>query len=471
MLDQKARENWYFKVPVFVTDSIIQIGILYLLLHYLPEPYLNGLESPAIRYGVYVLYFVAFIISIAIFDLKIHERRIKVSRVIERAIFITAVSAAIFFFLTVLVYKISPRTVLVLQFGASAVLISLWHYVANVGVRYLRKIGHNTRQTVIIGTDKTALRLFEELNYGQDVSGYRIRGFFTEDEKLVPQGAEYLGNVQESIDWIRNNHPDEVYCSLSPALHQEDVNSIIKACNDSFASFYFVPNMDGYPHRHMEYTDFGSVTIIKLRPEPLNSAMAKMGKRSFDILVSLLFLCTIYPFVVLFVLLGNLLGGNRGPLYFRQNRTGYNGKSFRIYKFRSMRQNAQADTLQATENDPRKTPFGDFLRRSSIDELPQMINVLKGEMSLVGPRPHMEYHTEKYSELIGNYMVRHLAKPGITGWAQINGCRGETKTVEEMAARVEYDIWYIEHWTILLDMKILIKTAWQVLPGHDRQAY
>ena len=136
-----------------------------------------------------------------------------------------------------------------------------------------------------------------------------------------------------------------------------------------------------------------------------------------------------------------------------------------------MRINNDADKLQATESDPRKTKFGDFLRRTSIDELPQFINVFKGEMSIIGPRPHMEYHTDLYTQLIGDYMVRHLAKPGITGWAQVNGCRGETRTVEEMKARVEHDIWYIEHWTPILDAEIFVRTIWQCLPGNDKQAY
>ena len=141
-----------------------------------------------------------------------------------------------------------------------------------------------------------------------------------------------------------------------------------------------------------------------------------------------------------------------------------------MYKFRSMKVNADADKLQATEDDPRKTKFGDFLRRTSIDELPQFINVLKGDMSIIGPRPHMELHTEIYTKLVDEYLVRHMVKPGLTGWAQVNGCRGETKTTEDMAERVRYDIWYIEHWSFGLDVKIVLKTIAQIL-GGDKQAY
>jgi len=227
--------------------------------------------------------------------------------------------------------------------------------------------------------------------------------------------------------------------------------------------------MNGYPHRKMHYDEFGDVTIISLREEPLNNPLMQLLKRTEDIVISGLFLVTVYPLVWIFVAIGTRLT-SPGPILFRQNRTGYNGKSFRCLKFRSMKVNTDSDKIQATEDDPRKTKFGDFLRRTSIDELPQFINVFKGDMSIVGPRPHMEFHTDMYSKLISEYMVRHLVKPGITGWAQVNGCRGETKTVEQMKDRVEHDIWYIEHWSPLLDVKIVFMTVRQILGGDD-QAY
>ena len=221
----------------------------------------------------------------------------------------------------------------------------------------------------------------------------------------------------------------------------------------------------------MNFTRFGKVNLIRLREEQMNTLKCKVVKRTVDVVSAVTFLFTLYPFICLFVWIGDMLSGNRGPLYFKQERTGYNGKSFVLYKFRSMKVNKDADRVQATKDDPRKTKFGNFLRKSSIDELPQFINVLKGDMSLIGPRPHMLYHTEVYSKLIGDYMVRHLAKPGITGWAQVNGCRGETKEVEDMERRVEHDIWYIEHWTPLLDLVVFVKTVIQLMPGRDKQAY
>ena len=160
-----------------------------------------------------------------------------------------------------------------------------------------------------------------------------------------------------------------------------------------------------------------------------------------------------------------------GPIFFRQKRTGMDGQDFRCLKFRSMHVNDQADTLQATENDPRKYPFGDFMRRTNIDELPQFINVFLGDMSVVGPRPHMLKHTEQYGALIGRYMVRHLAKPGITGWAQVNGLRGETRELRDMERRVRHDIRYVEHWTFGLDLRIIVKTVANMLFGDKGNAY
>lgn len=472
MVNQKSREFFYFKIPVFVADYAIHAVLFLLLTAYLPTVTLDGLDHPEMRFGACALLLISFGIAVSIFKLRLHERRIKIAVIIWRAIAQTLTTYTIFLIFVVLVYRIVPRQLTLLLVACSVPMIVLCHYAANRGVRLLRRIGHNTRHVVIIGADETALRLYNELSYGQVITGYRIAGFFTGySDVALPEGAKLLGAVEDSYDWLLKNTPDEVFCSLPPATCQKEVGKIIQICNSNFIDFNFVPTMDGYPHRKMEFHDMGKVTIIQLRPEPLNSPGVRLLKRFVDIVVSLAFLCTVYPFVFLFVWLGDLLSGSKGPVYFRQNRTGYNGQSFKIYKFRSMKVNAEADTLQATKDDPRKTRFGNFLRKSSIDELPQFINVLKGEMSIVGPRPHMEHHTEIYSELINDYMVRHLVKPGITGWAQINGCRGETKTLDEMKDRVEHDIWYIEHWSPLIDIEIMVRTVWQILPGHDKQAY
>lgn len=475
MTNQQAREVFYFKIPVFIIDLFIHLITLYVLLWLMPNEELGIPERSMIEtheLGIYAMLTFSFGISISLFSLRLHERKIKPVVVVLRAVLQTATTYLLFTVLLVMTYKIVPRQLISRELLATSIAITFSHYLMNKLVRLIRSMGRNTRQVVIVGADETALRLYKELIFGQVFTGYRVNGFFTSlDEVKLPVDTTLLGKVDDVYSWLREHIMDEVYCSLPPATCSKEINRIIQVCNETFANFYYVPNMEGYPHRSMNITQFGKVNVISLREEPLNTPWAKLLKRSFDIFASCLFLCTLFPIVYLFVWIGDLVTGSKGPVFFRQDRTGYNGKSFRIYKFRSMKVNADADKLQATKDDPRKTKFGDFLRRSSIDELPQFINVLKGEMSIIGPRPHMEHHTEVYSELISNYMVRHLAKPGITGWAQISGCRGETKTVEEMKDRVEHDIWYIEHWTPLLDMEIFFKTIWQCLPGHDKQAY
>lgn len=471
MTYQTSREVLYFKVPVFAIDLGLHLGALAAWLHFLPDATLNGLRLDEMEWGLYAMLTMSFSLSISITGIRLHERKIQITTVVWRSLVQTGLTYTFFTILVAMLYKAVPRHLLVDGLLSTLPLIALWHYAANKIVRLLRRTGHNTRNVVIIGADENAQLLYHELSYGQVFTGYKIKGFFTQKTgDPLPDGARRLGLVEDFAAWIADNDVDEIYCSLPPATCRRETNAIIKICNDHFIDFCFVPAFEGYPHRQMTISKIGKVSLILLREEPLNNVFARIYKRAFDIVFSLLFLCTLYPFVLLFVWIGTSIS-SPGPLYFRQKRTGSNGRSFEIYKFRSMKVNADADKLQATKDDPRKTRFGDFLRRSSIDELPQFINVLRGEMSVIGPRPHMEYHTDMYSSLISNYMVRHLAKPGITGWAQVNGCRGETKTTEEMANRVEHDIWYIENWTPLLDLEIIFRTIWQVLPGHDKQAY
>lgn len=474
MTDQKSREIAYFKIPVFIMDLGLHLVVLLWMMNIMQERYLTGLcvDGQPLS-SVFALLGISFAVSIGVIGLRLHERRIKIRMVLLRAMKQTLLTYAVFTVLLALVMKVSPRMLIVCQVGVTVPLIALMHYVANKAVRLFRHLGHNTRQVVIVGTGDVAVELYKELTFGQSFNGYRINGFFRtdKDKTVLPDGAIELGAVEDFFAWIKDRQPDEIFCTLPPAQYEEVVGRIIQVCNDRFIEFNFVPTFEGYPKRQLVVRSIGGVKYIRLREEPMNSLMSKLSKRTADLVISSLFLTTLYPIVVLLVWIGNKLTGNVGPLYFRQARTGYNGNTFYIYKFRSMKVNADADKLQATKDDPRKTPFGDFLSRTSIDELPQFINVFMGDMSVIGPRPHMEYHTELYGELVKDYMVRHLAKPGITGWAQVNGCRGETRTVEEMANRVEHDIWYIENWSILLDIEIFFKTIWQVMPGRDKQAY
>jgi putative colanic acid biosynthesis UDP-glucose lipid carrier transferase len=209
-----------------------------------------------------------------------------------------------------------------------------------------------------------------------------------------------------------------------------------------------------------------SVPLLTIRTEPLQSTYNRFLKRCFDLAFSIAVLLTVFP--VLYIVAGIFIKiSSRGPILFKQKRNGLYGKIFECYKFRTMRMNEEADRLQAVKDDPRTTKTGSFLRRTNLDEFPQFINVLLGNMSVVGPRPHMLKHTEQYSMLIDKYMIRHLVKPGITGWAQITGYRGETKTLEQMEGRVKRDVWYLENWSFFLDLKIIVVTIINMFKGES----
>jgi putative colanic acid biosynthesis UDP-glucose lipid carrier transferase len=232
--------------------------------------------------------------------------------------------------------------------------------------------------------------------------------------------------------------------------------------------FYYVPVSVETLGLDLKRELLDDMEIFTSYENPLMNPVNKIVKRMFDIVLSLLILAIVLPFVPVLWLI--IRSQSPGPLFFKQLRTGLDGKEFYCYKFRSMHVNEEADKVQATKDDPRKYPFGNLMRKMNIDELPQFWNVLRGDMSIVGPRPHMLAHTEQYSQLIEKYMVRHFVKPGVTGWAQVTGFRGETMELWQMEGRVKRDIWYMEHWNIWLDIRIIWMT-FKTFFVHDKNAY
>lgn len=282
------------------------------------------------------------------------------------------------------------------------------------------------------------------------------------------QELAILGGSEDLVEICKKNEISEIFCFGFPDENPE-LLKLYKNADLNFIRMRFVPNFRG-GLQHMTQVDFmGPFPVLSLRIEPLEHKFNQIKKRVFDIVFSILVI--LFLFSWLFPILAILIKlTSKGPVFFVQERTGKNNLTFRCIKFRSMAVNLDADKLQATANDFRLTRFGSFLRKSNLDELPQFFNVLKGDMSVVGPRPHMLKHTEQYSELIEKYMIRHWLKPGITGWAQINGLRGETKELIDMHKRVEHDIWYGENWNFYLDLKIVILTIWNAFKG-DPKAY
>lgn len=336
-------------------------------------------------------------------------------------------------------------------------------------IRRFRTYGINNRRVLFVGAGHNLRYLYDEISQNP-TTGFRIKGYF--DESTQNQFTDILprlGGIADIESYLRKQPVDIIFCNLT-SRHDKEVLELMNYCENNLIRFYSVPNVRNYVHHVMQVEMVSDMPVLSLREEPLNKPINRIIKRTFDIVFSLLFLFTIFPLIFLFCAIGIKLS-SPGPVFFKQKRTGIRGKEFTCYKFRSMHLNDQADELQATRNDPRKFPFGDFLRKTNLDETPQFINVLRGDMSVVGPRPHMLKHTEEYSQLVDKYMVRHWAKPGITGWAQVNGARGETEHLWQMAERIQKDVWYIENYSLMLDLQIIILTIKTILMHDDEHAY
>lgn len=334
-------------------------------------------------------------------------------------------------------------------------------------IKSIRRLGRNSRSLFFVGEVDDIQQIVYNLDYNA-ITGLSYKGYCSpEEDESLSAIMKYLGNYDVIDTWTDTRLGDELYCAL-PSEQNELCLKLINYCSHNVIHFYYVPTfLRDFGSLLMPITVANQVVFANFN-EPLRSPINRFIKRTFDIIVSGIALLCLLPFLP-FVLLGIELQSPGNP-FFGQMRTGRNGKDFLMWKFRSMHINAQADTKQATKDDPRKYPFGNFMRKTSIDELPQLWNIFVGDMSLVGPRPHMCKHTDIYSNLIEDYMVRHFVRPGLTGWAQTTGFRGETAELWQMKGRVKRDIWYIQNWSFWLDIRIIFRTAWQVI-SHDKQAY
>jgi putative colanic acid biosynthesis UDP-glucose lipid carrier transferase len=298
--------------------------------------------------------------------------------------------------------------------------------------------------------------------------GVVILGFFDDNPKIDKKNL--LGNLDHAKDFILKYGVSNIFCTL-PASDEEKISDFIKFAESHVINFHIVPGFNFYGYHYTGtlpiIENIGQMPVFLLRNIPLSYLHHAFIKRSFDFLFSLLTIIILTP-LLLPVLSLLIKLSSPGPVFFRQKRTGERGKEFYCYKFRTMRCSTDADTKQATADDDRKTKLGNFLRRTSLDELPQFYNVLIGNMSLVGPRPHMLTHTYEYSPKVDKYMVRHFVKPGITGLAQVSGYRGETKDIVLMENRIMVDIKYVENWTFKMDLKIIFKTVLLILKGDER---
>ena len=419
--------------------------------------------------GFFLAVNLAYILSVSFAPPYTYRKHINNMTILRRAtriwLFFTLFSVLLLLFLDL--SNISYWWQGVLYFGIYYGILVFGQIFIHSILRELRKQTLYST-SIFLGNSSALERLYLEM--GTDpAQSYFVKGYFADTpSSSFPEDVPYLGTLSASEEWLSHNDIDEVYCCLPPEK-SDFVNKAIDYCDSNVKRFYAVPIVLNATKRQMETVQMGDIPIMALRWMPLTSISNRFKKRLLDLVVSSLVLLLVMPWVTAIVAIIMKLT-MPGPIFFRQMRTGLDGKEFECIKFRSMKVNTQADSLQATKDDPRKTKFGNIMRHYNIDELPQFWNVFKGDMSVVGPRPHMVKQTDEYSALIPKYMVRHFAKPGITGWAQVTGFRGETKELWQMEGRVKKDIWYIEHWSIWFDIKIMWLTIKNVFVG-DKNAY
>jgi Undecaprenyl-phosphate glucose phosphotransferase len=409
-----------------------------------------------------------------IYEDYIHRNSVSLFNRALKAYFMFTVFIGVIFFISTQndTLRLSDRTQ-VFFYVAILVLFVCGLCVNRLLLLSIRKsIRHNLslyrKNVVIVGHNASSLSLNTLLTQGIG-SQYNVLGIFYDGmDASVLNGDTYLGNTADCVSFMRNNKVDEIFCSI-PGTTKENVDVLMLEADRNMARLRLVPDYKEYFGGNVNIEMINNIPVMSNRAEPLENISNALTKRLFDIAFS--------SFVIVFILswLMPILGiiiklESKGPVFFRQLRSGRSNEPFYCLKFRSMTVNDDADSVQAQKGDKRVTKVGAFLRKTSLDELPQFFNVFVGNMSIVGPRPHMLKHTEEYAALIDKFMVRHFLKPGITGWAQVSGLRGETRTTDEMAARVEADVAYLESWSLLFDCKIIFLTVWNIFKG-DQKAY
>jgi putative colanic acid biosynthesis UDP-glucose lipid carrier transferase len=355
---------------------------------------------------------------------------------------------------------------LLIGFG-TYILISRLMFISYI--LYTRTNSRFYTNVVIIGCNEISRSLIGMIyNNNRNI---RIQGYFDYSfDDYTQQDYPFLGDIQDCLKFAVNNQISEIYCTLSPETSTE-LYQLAEEAEKHFIRFRFVPDLRKFIDRKVHVDFIEHMPVLSLRPEPMEYTTAQVKKRVFDVVMSLM--VTIFLLSWLLPILAILIKlDSKGPVFFTQKRSGKNNKEFSCLKLRSLKAHNNADgaVVQVTKNDDRTTRVGRFLRKSNLDELPQFLNVLMGQMSIVGSRPHMLKHTVDFSTMENQYMVRHLSKPGVTGWAQINGHRGEIKQPGQLRQRLEHDIWYIENWNVWLDIRIILMTIYVTFKG-DKNAY
>jgi putative colanic acid biosynthesis UDP-glucose lipid carrier transferase len=380
------------------------------------------------------------------------------SKTVKQAVFFTLVIIAFFPFYKVAIFSGKAIAVYIIALFIVIVFFKtlLFYYLK----KYRLSTGNNYRNIVILGFTAQAQDLkniFEE----RDDYGYRFKGFFSDKEA----GEKVVGKVDSLPAFCIENKIDEIYCSLNE-ISNNQMKDLVEFSDENKIEIKFIPDSTDVFSKNFKTNYYELFPVLTLQKTALHDPIIQIIKRVFDVLFSL--------FIIFFVLswLTPLLAiliklESKGPIFFKQSRPGINEEEFICYKFRSMQLNGLTET-EASKNDPRVTKTGRFIRKTSIDEIPQFLNVLMGEMSVVGPRPHLWTQNIVYGNKVKKYMVRHYVKPGVTGLAQVKGYRGEIETDEDMINRIKFDVFYIENWSFIMDIKIIVQTVVNIFKGEEK---
>lgn len=446
---------------ISLTGDFLILNVLYVLGYCLFESKGGCTDSKYIAFYAY-LNFSWFVLAF-VFGAHSIDRNTS-----KKATFFAYIKIIVFFFFLFLMYfqliplDYYPRSYIKYLFPAFFFLLILWKFTLYYAFLLYRKLGFNYRNVIILG-DTPKTRELQQYFLSNKWHGYRFMGFFDENKSAK---RRIIGQWDELKTYLTKNSVDEIYIAWDKVPHPV-MTEITEIISEFPVKVRIVPDLGNFSYKSTQLINYTTIPVIQIHPGPLSYWYNQLIKRAFDIFASAVIIIGVLSWLSPILYLINIIISREG-IIFRQRRTCIDGKEFQCLKYRTMRKNKDADAQRATQNDSRITPLGKFLRKTSLDELPQFINVLKGEMSIVGPRPHMLKHTHQYRKLIKKFMLRHTVKPGITGLAQVNGYRGEIKKLSELKRRVEYDVNYIESWSFNMDVKIMLLTIWVLIKGQDK---
>ena len=452
-----------YRIILWLWD-ILSLNIVLLLLGVFIE------RAEVFKGNDYFLYFLSFnlfwMASVFLTALYLSKNWLDIqnfSKETLKCYFITILGTLFFVFLLKKEYS---RLFITLSFAGFGLALILNRFIFYVALEVLKKNFQIRKNVIVLGHNDISKRL---INYFQKESKLvNVLGCFDDQLATSENGLKIIGKLRESVSFAKENDVTEIYSTIAPEAHPY-LYDLAKDAENHFIHFKFVPDYQIFVNRNIFVDFIDDIPVLSLRNEPLEDTGNKIKKRIFDIvfssLVIIFILSWLVPIIAILIKLSS-----KGPVFFVQPRSGKSNQPFNCLKFRSLRVNDDANVKQVTKDDNRITPIGRFLRKSNIDELPQFFNVFMGDMSVVGPRPHMLKHTTDFTNIYKQYMIRHFIKPGLTGWAQVHGFRGEIKDHDFLIKRIEYDIWYMENWSIWLDMKIIVMTIYTTFKG-DKNAY